>query len=61
MKKIKGKSFLVIIEREKLIQQDKKIRRDRMIEFGVNNIHKNKTMRSKKDYTRKPRHRFRFV
>lgn len=61
MKMKRGKQFRVVIMREQLLQEDKKLRRQRLKEEGLLNIHKNKTMRSKKDYTRKAKHRARLV
>ena len=35
----------------------KSIRRNNMLELGVYNIHKNRVFKSKKKYTRKPKHK----
>lgn len=58
--KTKGKEFRVVIEREKLLKQDMKVRREAQINAGIKTP-SNKTMKSKKEYTRKPKHRMRFV
>lgn len=57
----KGKSMRITIEKEELMKQDKRIRRERQMELGVYNLHKNKTMRSKKDFNRKSKHKVRYV
>jgi len=45
------------ITKEDLMNIEKSNRRKAMIEAGVYNIHKNKSFKSKKEYTRKDKHR----
>lgn len=45
------------ITKEDLMQIEKSNRRKSMIEAGVYNIHKNKSFKSSKDYTRKSKHK----
>lgn len=45
------------ITKEDLMNIEKSARRKTMIEAGVYNIHKNKSFKSKKEYTRKDKHR----
>jgi len=45
------------ISKNSLRNSQKAVRRDAMLELGIYNIHKNRTFKSKKNYTRKPKHR----
>lgn len=45
------------ITQEDLMNIEKTVRRKAMIDAGVYNIHKNKSFKSKKEYTRKDKHR----
>ena len=45
------------ISKETMSKIKKASRRDMMIDAGVYNIHKNKSFKCKKDYTRKDKHK----
>ena len=45
------------ITKEDLMQMNKSAHRKALIEAGLYNIHKNRTFKTKKDYSRNPKHK----
>ena len=54
------KSSKITITKEQILKSDKSRHRSDLIEVGAYNIFKNQTLKDKKSYSRKPKHKIEF-